>query len=137
MLLAAQVDDRVAGDLVQPGPEVAALKLLWQSNPGPLPDFLVQVIAVARTNVRRDEGQKQRRMPAIEPFERVSGRTESPLGRTAPGNRGGQILVTLRRLIHEGCHGLRVCETGAQQAREKRQDRPPVRERLNSQESFR
>ena len=32
MLLAAQVDDRVTGDLVQPGPEVLALKFLWQAT---------------------------------------------------------------------------------------------------------
>src|SRR5208283_3681911 len=58
-------------------------------------------------------------MPAVEPFERISGRAKSPLRRIAAGNRGGQLLIAPGRLVHDGCHELRVCETRARQSRGK------------------
>ena len=82
-----------------------------------MPDVLVQIVAVAGVDARREKGQKQRSMPAVEPFERISGRAKSPLRRIAAGNRGGQLLIAPGRLVHDGCHELRVCETRARQSR--------------------
>jgi hypothetical protein len=84
-----------------------------------LPDVLVQIVAVAGVDARREKGQKQRSMPAVEPFERISGRAKSPLRRIAAGNLGGQLLIAPGRLVHDGCHELRVCETRARQSRGK------------------
>ena len=109
-----------------------ALRAIWCSQarkfppgtarwggPHPLPDVLVQIVAVAGVDARREKGQKQRSMPAVEPFERISGRAKSPLRRIAAGNLGGQLLIAPGRLIHDGCHKLRVCETRARQSRGK------------------
>ena len=42
-----------------------------------MPDVLVQVVAVAGVDARRKKGKKQRSMPAVEHFERISGRAKA------------------------------------------------------------
>ena len=122
---------RCAGRFLRPR-SMIALRAIWCSQarkfppwncgsggPHPLPDVLVQIVAVAGVDARREKGQKQRSMPAVEHFERISGRAKSPLRRIAAGNLGGQLLIAPGRLVHDGCHELRVCETRARQSRGK------------------
>ncbi len=76
--LPALVDDCVAGDLVQPGADVASPELFWEMVPCALPNVLVQVFAIRGPHSRRDESEKQRRVAAIELLKGLAGGAGAP-----------------------------------------------------------